>query len=222
MIYVNCDGQVKWTVAMDIPSLSLRGQSTPVIAHGAAILGDDNGRLNAYFVENGQIIWQQKISQPKGTTEIDLLGDIDITPVVVDDTVYAASYNGNLVGLSLKNGQIEWKRDFSTAKDFIVHNGRIFAIDQEDKISAYSIEACIFNWKQTGLLNRQLTPPVLYQGYIVVGDAQGYIHWIDTLDGAFVSQVQIDSSGFQAAPIVADDFLIIQAKNGKIYTLSRF
>lgn len=57
-------GDEIWEVALEVPALSLRGNSTPVIAHGAAIFGDDTGLVNAYFVNDGQLIWQQRISQP--------------------------------------------------------------------------------------------------------------------------------------------------------------
>ncbi|MDR8465169.1 PQQ-binding-like beta-propeller repeat protein, partial [Acinetobacter baumannii] len=41
------DGAVKWTVNLDMPALSLRGESAPATAYGAAIVGGDNGRVSA-------------------------------------------------------------------------------------------------------------------------------------------------------------------------------
>lgn len=216
------DGSIRWTVPLDMSTLSLRGSSAPAIAHGAAVIGDDNGRVTAFFYENGQIIWQQKIAQPKGTTEIDLINDVDVTPVIVDNTVYAVGYNGQLVGLDLRSGQVVWKRDIGSVRDFIVHNGRILIVDKEDHVTAYLIDAGSFYWSQKELENRQLTAPVLYQGYLVVGDSEGYLHWIDTLDGSFVSQMFVDKSGFLSTPVIADDFLVIQAKDGTVYAISRY
>ncbi|HID3725083.1 TPA: PQQ-binding-like beta-propeller repeat protein, partial [Escherichia coli] len=65
------DGAVKWTVNLDMPSLSLRGESAPATAFGAAVVGGDNGRVSAVLMEQGQMIWQQRISQATGSTEID-------------------------------------------------------------------------------------------------------------------------------------------------------
>lgn len=215
-------GEIVWTSNIDVSALSLRGQSTPTIARDVALVGDDNGRLNAYLTENGQLVWQQRISNPRGKTEIDQINDIDVTPIIQNDIVYAIGYNGNLVAIDLRSGQILWQRDVGSVKDFIVHNGRIFLIDKEDRIESYTVSSGNRVWRQSELLNRRLTAPVEHQGYIVVGDAEGYLHWIDTLGGVFVSQKFVDGSGFLSQPIVADDLLIIQARNGKIYAISRY
>jgi outer membrane protein assembly factor BamB len=38
-------------------------------------------------------------------------------------------------------------------------------------------------WTQSDLLHRNLTAPALYNGYIVTGDSEGYMHWINVEDG---------------------------------------
>lgn len=98
------DGLVKWTVNTDMPALSLRGESAPATAFGAAIVGGDNGRVSAVLMQQGQMIWQQRISRATGSTEIDRLSDVDTTPVIVDGVVYALAYNGNLTALDLRSG----------------------------------------------------------------------------------------------------------------------
>ncbi len=45
------DGAVKWTVNLDMPALSLRGESAPATAYGAAIVGGDNGRVSAVLMQ---------------------------------------------------------------------------------------------------------------------------------------------------------------------------
>lgn len=215
------DGAIKWTVNLDVPSLSLRGESAPATAFGAAIVGGDNGRVSAVLMQQGQLIWQQRISQPSGATEIDRLNDVDTTPVIVGNVVYALGYNGNLAALDLRSGQIIWKREIGSVHDFIVDAGHIYLVDQDDRVMATNTEGGISLWRQSDLLHRNLTPPALYNGYLVVGDAEGYLHWINTADGRFVAQQKVDSSGFLSAPIVAGDKLLIQARGGKVYAFTR-
>ncbi|ENA1776051.1 outer membrane protein assembly factor BamB [Yersinia ruckeri] len=215
------DGAIKWTLNLDVPSLSLRGESSPTVAFGAAIVGGDNGRVSAVMMQQGQLIWQQRISQVTGTTEIDRLNDVDMTPVVVDGVVYALAYNGNLTALDLRSGQILWKRELGSVNDFTVDAGRIFLVDQNDRITALKTDGGITLWSQSDLLHRNLTAPVMYNGYLVVGDAEGYLHWVNTDDGRFVVQQKVDSSGFLSAPTVASDKLMIQAKGGTVYAFTR-
>ncbi|MCX8964403.1 outer membrane protein assembly factor BamB [Erwinia psidii] len=214
-------GVVKWSVNLDVPSLSLRGESAPVAAFGAAIVGGDNGRVSAVMMNQGQIIWQQRISQSMGATEIDRLADVDTTPIVVNGVVYALAYNGNLAAMDLRSGQIIWKREIGSVHDMIVDGGRIYLVDQDDRIVALSTEGGVTVWRQSDLLHRNLTSPVLYNGYLVVGDSEGYLHWLNTTDGRFVAQQKVDSSGFQTEPVVASDKLLIQAKGGEVYAFTR-
>ncbi|SLM62130.1 MULTISPECIES: outer membrane protein assembly factor BamB [Dickeya] len=215
------DGAIKWTVNLDMPALSLRGESAPVAAFGAAIVGGDNGRVSAVMINQGQLIWQQRISQPGGATEIARLNDVDTTPVVAGDVVYALGYNGNLTALDLRSGQVSWKREIGSVNDFIVDGSRIYLVDQDDRVVALNTSGGVVVWKQGDLLHRNLTAPVLYNGYLVVGDAEGYLHWIDTVDGRFVSQQKVDSSGLLSKPVVASDKLLVQAKGGEVYAFTR-
>lgn len=189
------DGAVKWTVNLDMPSLSLRGESAPATAFGAAVVGGDNGRVSAVLMEQGQMIWQQRISQATGSTEIDRLSDVDTTPVVVNGVVFALAYNGNLTALDLRSGQIMWKRELGSVNDFIVDGNRIYLVDQNDRVMALTIDGGVTLWTQSDLLHRLLTSPVLYNGNLVVGDSEGYLHWINVEDGRFVAQQKVDSSG---------------------------
>ena len=214
-------GAVKWSVNLDMPALSLRGESAPAVAFGGAIVGGDNGRVSAVVLNQGQLIWQQRISQVSGATEIDRLNDVDTTPVIVNGVVYALAYNGNLTALDLRSGQILWKREIGGVKDLIVDAGRIYLVDQDDRVIALNADGGVAIWRQSDLLHRNLTSPVLYNGYLVVGDSEGYLHWLNTTDGRFVAQQELDSSGFQTEPVVASDKLLIQSKDGEVYAITR-
>jgi len=215
------DGAVKWTVNLDMPALSLRGESAPAPAFGAAIVGGDNGRVSAIMLKEGQMIWQQRISQATGATEIDRLSDVDTTPVVVNGVVYTLAYNGNLTALDLRSGQIMWKRELGSVNDFIVDGNRIYLVDQNDRVLALTTDGGVTLWTNSDLLHRNLTSPALYNGSIVVGDSEGYMHWINPEDGRFVAQQKVDSSGLLTEPVVADGKLLIQAKDGTLYAITR-
>lgn len=214
-------GVVKWTVNLDMPALSLRGESAPAVAYGAAIVGGDNGRVSAVLMQQGQMIWQQRISQATGSTEIDRLSDVDTTPVIVNGVVYALAYNGNLTALDLRSGQIMWKRELGSVNDFIVDGDRIYIVDQNDRLLALTTDGGVTLWTQSDLLHRLLTSPALYNGSLVVGDAEGYMHWINPEDGRFVAQQKVDGAGFLTDPVVADGKLLIQAKDGTVYAITR-
>lgn len=215
------DGTVKWTVNLNMPPLTLRGESAPTTALGAAIVGGDNGYVSAILINQGQLIWQQRISKLIGATEITHINDIQATPVVVNNIIYALAYNGNLAALDLRSGQVIWSREIGSVTNLVVDGGRIYLVDQNDHVIAVDTYSGVTIWRQSELLHRNLTSPMLYNGYIVTGDSKGYLHWINSDNGQFVAQQKVDSSGLLASPIVADDKLIVQAKNGKVYAITR-
>ena len=214
-------GADEWDVMLEVPPLSVRGNSTPTIAHGAAIFGDDTGHVNAYYINNGQLIWQQRISQPSGSTEIAKLNDVDSTPVIEGNLAYAIGYNGNVVALDLSNGQIVWRKEMGSTHSFLVDSQRLFVVDQNDNIRSVSKNGGTILWTQAGLLHRQLTDPVIYENYIVVGDFEGYLYWLDKDNGEIVAKTQVSSSGLISKPLVVDNKIVVQAKNGDIYAFTK-
>ncbi|MCG3462440.1 outer membrane protein assembly factor BamB [Xenorhabdus bovienii] len=215
------NGSAVWSVNMDTPSLSVRGESAPAVAYGAAIVGGDNGRISAVLMSQGQLIWQQRISQMTGSTEIGRLNDVDMTPVISNNIIYAIAYNGNLVAMDMRSGQLIWKRDIGSVNEMVVTDDHIFIVDQNDRILSLRKSDGVTLWTQSDLLHRNLTAPEMYNGYLVVGDAEGYLHWLNMADGKFAAQHKVDGSGLLSRPVVAGDKLMVQAKDGKVYLYTR-
>ena len=85
--------------------------------------------------------------------------------MIVNGVVYALAYNGNLTALDLRSGQILWKREIGGVKDLIVDAGRIYLVDQDDRVIALNADGGVAIWRQSDLLHRNLTSPVLFNGY---------------------------------------------------------
>lgn len=214
-------GEQRWSLNLDTPSLSVRGESAPAVAMGAAFVGGDNGRVSAVMLGQGQLIWQQRISQATGTTEISRLNDVDMTPVVADGRVYAIAYNGNLVAMDMRSGQILWKRDFGSVNELVLDGESLYVVDQNDNVYGLRAADGVTMWSQDKLLHRNLSAPELFNGYLVMGDGEGYLHWLDTSNGQFVAQNKLSSSGILSRPSVAGDKLMVQARDGRLYLLRR-
>lgn len=56
---------------------------------------------------------------------------------------------------------------------------------------------------------RKLTSPLLLGRSVVVGDGEGWVHFLSRTDGAPLNRVSTDSSGIAAAPVVAADTLVV-------------
>ncbi|MGP1924735.1 MAG: outer membrane protein assembly factor BamB [Arsenophonus sp. NEOnobi-MAG3] len=216
-------GQSKWNINLNTSTLSIRGKSAPGTAYGIAIVGSHGGRITAIMLAEGKIAWQAYISQIRGATEIDRLHDVNMTPVIDtnSDAIFAIAYNGYLVAMDIHSSKIIWKRNLGTVNDIIVANDIIYLVDQNDRVLAVRKNDGVTLWSQDALLHRNLTAPTIFDAYLVVGDGEGYLHWLNIQDGHFVAQNKLNSFGLRSHPIIATDKLLIQAKDGTVYLIER-
>ena len=69
------------------------------------------------------------------------------------------------------------------------------------------------------LTNRSVTGPAVVDNYIVVGDFEGYLHWLDQETGEIVSRHKVDGSGIHSTPTVVDDVLYSQSRDGDLQAI---
>ena len=67
---------------------------------------------------------------------------------------------------------------------------------------------------------RGLSAPVSFSRAVVVGDKEGYLHFLSREDGAMLARLSTDGSAIKARPLIANSLLIIQTSGGKIVALS--
>lgn len=214
------NGEIQWTITSEVPNLTLRGDSSPVALSGGVFWGTSSGRLAAAISSHGQMIWQQTVGTPKGATEIERLIDVDSTPVVIGGMLYSIGYNGELIAIDLRTSKVAWKRPYSSAIDMGTDGGRLFIVADHDHLVAVDARSGTQLWTNNKLENRLLTNPAVINGYVVVGDSEGYLHWLDRETGQFVAQQFIDESGFAVAPIALSDGYLVITRNGDVKKLT--
>lgn len=214
------NGEEMWKIEQDVPPLTLRGISAPVIASGGVLTGAPNGSLHVTLLENGQRGWSSDIGEATGSTELERVIDVDATPLVYGDKVYAISARGSLVALDLRSGRVLWKRQYSSYEDMTVSGNTIFFTDVKGHVYAIDRLNGLEQWSQLSLTNRKVTGPAVVKDYVVVGDTEGYLHWLNKETGEFVARKQLDSSGIHSAPTVANDILYVQTRDGELQAVT--
>jgi len=209
-------GEELWKIENDVPALTLRGISPPVIASGGVLIGSGKGDLSVYLLEKGQAGWVTEVGEATGSTELQRVIDVDSAPVAFGDKIYAISARGNLVAIELKSGRILWKRKYSSYRQIAVFRNDIFITNTRGHIYALNRVNGIERWSNLELTNRGVTGPVVVGKYIVVGDFEGYLHWIDQDTGKMVSRHKVDGSGIHSTPTVVDDIIYSQSRDGDL------
>ncbi len=210
-------GELQWHYQEDLPSLILRGSSSVTFNNDALIAGFSNGKISAIDIDSGSLLWQTPIASPEGSNIIDNMVDIDATPIVKDGVVYAASYQGNVASLDMNNGQTNWQRAISTFSGIAANNDRVFVSEADGSILAFNQKAGAADWKQDALLYRNISGPAIYNdNTLVVGDKEGYLHFLSTDDGSLVARIKASRKSVLATPLVVNNTLYVTTTNGYV------
>ncbi|HLB57794.1 MAG TPA: outer membrane protein assembly factor BamB, partial [Gammaproteobacteria bacterium] len=215
-------GESLWHYQQTEPNLILRGGSAPKISGNSVVVGFANGTLTKLNLRKGGVQWEKTIAEPRGIFAIQRMVDIDADPVVKGDRVYAATYQGRIAALDLNSSRSFWTQDISSYTGIAVDDSQVYVSDARSRLWAFNTRNGTVNWQQDKLTARVITGPIVMGNYIVVGDAEGYLHWMSKQDGHFIARVFVNRSGILATPIVDNNVLYVYTKNGRLaaYTLA--
>jgi outer membrane protein assembly factor BamB len=211
------DGSRKWVYdRVTVPVLSLRGSAAPRIANGVVYAGQDNGKVVALRLADGATVWEQTVSAGEGRTELERLQDVDGTLTVADGIVYAAGYHGQVAALIAQSGRPLWTHAMSSYTGVALAATQLYVIDADSDVWALDLRTGASDWKQEALKYRWLSEAAAQDDYVVVGDLEGYIHWLASADGKLAARVRLSKHAIQAAPVVVGDTVYVEDVDGKI------
>jgi len=215
-------GKRIWVHDRTVPVLSLRGTSTPLIKDGVVLSGFANGKMVALDAHSGRQLWEAVIAVPSGRSELQRMVDVDADPVVRDDVLYVVSFQGQLAAVSLQNGRLLWNRDMSAYAGMAVDFQQVYVTDELSNVWALDRRSGASLWKNSDLQRRALTGPVVAEGYVAVGDFEGYVHLLSLIDGAISGRQRVDRAGILEPPVALGDRLLVLGAGGELvmYQLS--
>lgn len=209
-------GERRWFWNHDVPALSVRGNDAPLMGPGVVFVGNDDGTLSALSANDGNPMWEQPIGQQEGRTELDRMADVDGTPVLDGPVIFATSFKGSTVAIDGPSGRPMWASEnggpgrIGVAADRIVvtaATGSVYGLDKRNGAAM---------WQQPALARRNVSAPAVHGDYAVVGDYEGYLHWLKLDNGEFAARVRAGRDALRAAPVVADGILLVQDVEGKL------
>ncbi len=208
------DGSRLWIYERTMPALTLRGTSNPVITGDIVIAGFDGGRLSAIELFTGKLIWETSISLSSGRTQLERMVDIDSDPIIIGNDIYVATFQGRLASVALEDGRITWARDISSYAGLTSDGDIIYITDDQSHVWALDRATGNSVWKQENLYARQATAPATIGNLVVVGDLEGYLHWMDKDNGQFVARTRVSESAILAPPIAVEDIVYAYSSDG--------
>ena len=215
------DGLKKWTFSRVGPPLSLRSSVGVVASDGVIYAGFPGGKLAAILEDNGTLLWEISVAQPKGVTEIERASDITSSPVIDRLNIYTVAYQGKISAVDRVNAGTLWSRDISSYTGMSIDGARIYLSHTGGAVYSLAIESGKAYWRQGDLLNRRLSTPLGMGDYVAVGDLEGYIHILDKETGAFLGRIRLDDEPVMRRLVEFETGkFLAQTRNGGLYAIA--
>ncbi|MGC1854294.1 MAG: outer membrane protein assembly factor BamB [Candidatus Aquirickettsiella sp.] len=207
-------GELLWSYEHGSPMLILRSSSAPKIIGNKVIVGFSDGKLAALNLKSGSFLWERSIAFSRGVTAADQLIDIAADPLLSCDVIYVVTYQGQLAAISLRSGRILWQRNFSSYSGLTLGK-RLYITDTEGGVWAFNRSTGELLWQQQLLRHRGLTAPAIFGNSLIIGDQEGYIHWLAQSDGHPLARDFVhDNASIIANPVVDYPMVCILTREG--------
>lgn len=213
------DGKQVWVYERTVPSLTLRGSSGPIVVEGLLVAGFASGHIVGLDARNGRLVWEKVVALPSGRSDIERLADVDAPPVIIGYRLFAVSYQGQLMAMDLRNGNILWSRSFSSYLPFAYDASRLYVINDHGVVVGVDQGTGADIWAQNDLKARTSCNPVVNGNTVVVGDIEGYIHILDAATGKIIGRSSL-GSGPVISQVGTDSTVYSVLENGKLSAYS--
>ncbi|MBA3660287.1 MAG: outer membrane protein assembly factor BamB [Gammaproteobacteria bacterium] len=210
------DGHELWSYQQTEPALILRGSSTPLVKNNNVIVGFANGNLAKLNANLGDQLWSQPVAIPQGAFAIERMVDINADPVMYHDDLYAATYQGKIAMLNWLSGTPQWTRDISSYTGMVADRDAVYISDAQSHLWSFNAQTGATHWQQGKLLARGITAPAALRNYLIVGDHEGYIHWLSKDDGRFVARTTLGGPIYTAPLVDENEIVYVWTAQGQL------
>lgn len=213
------DGEIIWTISRQLPRLTLRGDSRPLIFGGAVFAGFSDGTLAAVEAASGRALWDFPISFARGTSEIDRLSDIDTDPLLVGNYIYVSSYQEVTHALNIQRQTIEWSTDVSSFHPLAYDAAYLYITDRKGVVHKVDRTNGSKVWSQDGLRLRSVSAPIAVGPYVLVGDGEGDLYVIEKRSGNFIGRHNLGAKSIVGQGIVDGTSLYFLDSGGSLQSI---
>ena len=105
--------------------------------------------------------------------------------------------------LDMRGGNLLWNREVSSYAGLDVDERQVYVSDDADAVLALDRRTGGTLWRQAELTGRRLSAPVATRDHVVVGDFEGYLHWLSKDSGKIVGRIRAAGKAIVAPPFAA-------------------
>ena len=211
-------GQRLWSQQRSSDPLLLR-QAGLLIPFGDNLLVGWGGRLASLNPLTGAVRWETMVGVTRGTNEVERLVDLVAGVSRQGGSLCLRAFQTSVACLDGLTGRVMWSRPAQGHQGLDGNENVVIGTESDGKVLTWDRNSGAPLWAQESLRFRGLSMPSFWSNFAVVGDQDGWVHFLAPQDGKPVQRVATDGSGIMGKPIVAGQTLVVVTRNGNIFGL---
>jgi outer membrane protein assembly factor BamB len=140
------DGSIKWIHFGKNQTTKIFGVANPLLYKNYLIVAYSSGEIFILNKKNANVIFSYNLSNINYLESTIDLNDIDSTPVIKNDILFASANNGFTVAIDINSFKILWKEPIYTLANILINNDNIFLIDENNKLVALDMYSGHIKW----------------------------------------------------------------------------
>ena len=210
------DGKKLWVLQRPGDALTL-GQAGVVSAVRDTLVVGQGPRMTGVDPLRGTVRWEASVANPRGTNEVERLADLVGPAARVGNVLCTRAFQATVGCVDAVRGNLMWSRNASGSQSIGADDRVVVAGDSSDRLSGWRQGTGELLWTNEKLLFRGLSGVLVAGRTAVVGDAQGFVHFLDREDGQPLLRLSTDGSGVVGAPVVQGATLLVVTRAGGLY-----
>lgn len=191
------------------PGVLAAFRNTLLVGQGPRLLGVDPLR--------GLVQWDVAIASPRGTNEVERLADLVGPLQRSGDRVCARSFQAGVGCADAARGVALWSRNVGGIGPVGGDAERVFGADASGRLTAWRASGGDVLWSSEVLLHRGLGGALGVGSSVVVGDLEGWVHFLAADSGEPQLRLPTDGSAVLGAPVLAGTTVLVATLNGGIF-----
>ena len=209
-------GQRLWGQQRSSDPLLLR-QAGLLMPLGDNLLVGWGGRLASLNPLTGAVRWETLVGVTRGTNEVERLVDLVAGASRQGNSLCVRSFQTAVACLDGLTGRLVWSRPAQGHQGLDGNEQILVGVESDGKVLAWQRSTGNPLWSQDALRFRGLSWPLLLSQAVVVGDQEGWVHFLSPQDGKALQRVSTDGSAITGKPILAGQMLVVVTRTGGVF-----
>jgi len=210
-------GKKRWSYAGLPGGLTMHQGSAPRVFGGIAYAVFSDGDIVALRTDSGDLVWRRQLLLDMNAVTLNEMKVPVADPVLVGKIMIVSFYQGNVIALSMKDGQQLWQRKLSLKTTPIMQADHLLAATSDGAVVALDVASGATLWRQK-LTNSELVGPSLSQGKVFVGDAGGHVYALAP-DGHKTGVLSLPGRIDRAPIVILKGGVLIRNSLGGLYRI---